>query len=377
MPQTRSYRFILAAALAATVFIGLPRSASGQEMSQDQQVQEDGPGRLGERGKRDFGHFQGPVPPLEVLDDGLSLGDIEPGSEHIRTVKLCNRGLKPLIIERTTADCACTAMEPETREIPAGGCIDFTVRYKANQNVAPFHKQVRIFCEGFPNPFLAHVTGEVTYAVKMNKNGLRGIQQRSGMITLDSIDGAPFSVLAMNGEAPVFVSFDPEVDEPRSSYVVKYNWSAIPAEKLSRWMIIETDHPDAPMMDLRVIIPELLNEREPLINPQHKLRPIEDRVLIPDLRVGESREISVTIKGVGRGTADAVAFKTRDGRLDVQLVDHDDQPRSGTMVYRLNVTPRADASGFEHSVLEVTLGDETSGLDLFARVIGSSAVSSN
>ncbi len=343
-----------------------------QELTQGAQDQ---PTRLIDR-KRDFGRFQGPVPPLEIKDNGLFLGDIAPSSDHVRTVELCNRSLKPITILRTTTECSCTVMELETKVIPPGECIPFTVTYQANQNIAPFRREVRVFCQGYSKPFTAYVTGEVTYAVKINKNGLRGINQKLGLITLDSINGEPFSVLATNGEHPSFLGFDPDNDKPRNSYVLQYDWSKKKVTDLPRWMIIETDHADARMMDLRVIIHDVVQHNS-LMDPTLKFRPIEDRILIPELRIGESEEISITVKGVGRGTADSVSFKAEGDGLDLEFVDRDDAPRSGSLVYRLKVTPHPGSEGFQHSIIRVTMNGETNGLDLFARVLPSEQTASN
>ena len=366
------YRF---PSIVAAVCLALSLGFAAPAWSQADEQTVDKPDKSGQRlndanKKGEFKRFAGSAaaPPLRVDTDALALGYVRPQQTVTRTILLHNMGEERIEITRTTASCACTALKPEEKFIEPGGSVEFTVQYDASQNIGPINKDVRVFCDGFSRPFTTKVTGEVTYGVQLNKNGLRGILQRAGLITLDSIDGEPFNVISINGDTPDFAGFDPAEDEPRNSYIIQYNWVDRAVEDLPRWVVVETDHPEGRMMDLRVIIPDVQTNNI-LVRSSHKFRPMEDRILIPELATGQPETFTLELKGIGKASADTVVFSTDSEDVSVELVGREADPKGNTITYTLRASAAPTASGFVSAVIDVTAGDRTTAFDFFTRVV--------
>jgi hypothetical protein len=97
------------------------------------------------------------------------------------------------------------------------------------------------------------VTAEVALAVRAVPPALAaykvGLQ---GEIEVQSLDGKPFRVLGAGGREPQFVGFDPRTDSPRPRYRLRWDLSGYTAGTMPWWWVVETDRPEAPLVDLRV-----------------------------------------------------------------------------------------------------------------------------
>src|SRR5207247_3577088 len=87
-----------------------------------------------------------------------------------------------------------------------------------------------------------------------------GLLPLNGVLTIISGDHQPFHILAVQGDPPPFLDFDPIKDSPRDHYQLKWDLSKYDPKTcadaqgrlMPGWIAIETDHHDCPVMDVEV-----------------------------------------------------------------------------------------------------------------------------
>ncbi|MHC5004527.1 MAG: hypothetical protein ACYTJ0_15545, partial [Planctomycetota bacterium] len=176
----------------------------------------------------------------------------------------------------------------------------------------------------------------------------------SGIITVEALDERPFRVLSVLGQAPVFVEYDP-ADEPRTSYTVRYDLTEYDeqtcqnanGELMPAIVAIETDHPDAPLLDLiarhRCTVPGMPRGRSWYI--------VQPNVNLGAVLPGEPLEIEVEIKWLpkqtNRSATIVLATSEAPDMLEARLLEA--VPTANGFICRLEVTPRTDVRGLAYA----------------------------
>ena len=138
--------------------------------------------------------------------------------------------------------------------IPPDEDIEFIAVLAAPVTPGKKNAKVQITFVGNLQPLLLEIEGDITMAIKADPpyvGGARG-DENQGVVSVASVDGKPFTILSSGGRPPSFLGFNPEVDAPRSEYTLRWNLGQI--EDLPRhvWWAVFTDHPDCPVLPLRI-----------------------------------------------------------------------------------------------------------------------------
>lgn len=294
-------------------------------------------------------------PPVQFEPASLDLGVLKPSANAAGTVMIHNISGKWLTIKATRASCTCTAVNLAKTEIAPGQAIPLDVSYHAASTMGAKAASVRILFEGY-DVIEVPITATVSLPVRsepMHIDALKkkdGTQALSGQFTVFSMDQKPFHVLAVNGRAPDFVNFDATTDSPRDSYILKWDLTAYDAttcknaagERMPGWIVVETDHPDAPIFDL-----EIRNEcnRRESATQMDTWSLADKRVLAGAVRAGEPTEIEVMLRWLpGRkheGKPSAVVSESPNFTVQLGEVTEIEE---GLMV-KLKVTPSKGAKG--------------------------------
>ena len=197
---------------------------------------------------------------LRVEPGGFDFGIIEPNSVQEVKAVLYNTGTEPITFAKVSPSCACTTTQDLTKEtISAGESITFDAKFKAPTKPGLKEAYIQIvFNQGSTQGHVRiNLQGLVTMPVRAEPpfvDALKGVQV--GQAVIESIDGKPFNIITSGGKEPVFADgFNPKKNSPRNSYTIKWN---VPSRDISncagmrRWWIIETDHPDCPILPMRV-----------------------------------------------------------------------------------------------------------------------------
>lgn len=184
----------------------------------------------------------------------LDLGFMRPNQNAVGTVTLRNTGTVPAKVIAVTPSCKCTTTSNVAgMEIAPGATLSFDATLEGAPVPGVRTSNIRIAIEGMQSPIEVKVKGEVSQPVRAVPAYLNcvGGKNLSGRMVVESIDKRPFTILSANGSAPSIGGWDPAKDSPRSTYLLSYDLGDGSGDLPPFW-IVETDHPDAPLVDLKV-----------------------------------------------------------------------------------------------------------------------------
>lgn len=307
-------------------------------------------------------------PPLATDPGTINLGFMEPETSMTGKSKLTNTGDTDMKLLRATTSCSCTVATDVTNKVlKPGESIEIEATLKGGKFPGPQQKAVRVFVDGYAVPVQIWVTGEVAYGVKSTPVYVDAFQTRTGEVAFESTDGKAFKIVSVNSDTPPYVGFDPEKDEARNKYTLKYDFQGIEDPKLPRWWLVETDHPKAAVIDLRVINPALIPQQD----PKAPWNLMEDRSLVGALKVGESKEVHITLRPVSPPAADAAAptFTVGNEAIKVEYVSAENGAEGYVIKAKVTaVKPLSGGTLLNERVKISWLGHEGQ-YDLFGRVL--------
>jgi hypothetical protein len=316
-------------------------------------------------------------PPVELEPATLDFGVLGPGETARGTSRIWNVGSSPLTIIKSITSCGCTAAENlDGRVIPPGGHTEFTTDMTMKSGLGEKMEKISIIFEGYTRTFVVqYFTAEVSLPIRLVPPHLPAsrrdpdggwINTSSGEIQVESTDGKPFRILRVQGEAPEYVGFDPATDEPRSEYTLRWNLQRF-GDRIPWFWVVETDRPDAPLVDARVQHVSTLVPRV----PDRHWQPKDLRILVGIVRAGEPFEISTGIEcdpGTFPDPASA-AVTTASPHLQAELLET--QRDGQELDYRIRITPAADVPpGLLYEVIELYAGGYGVPLRIIGRIEG-------
>ncbi len=296
------------------------------------------------------------APPVLVEPAIIQMGLLKPGESASGTTQLRNIGDEPLQIVASRASCRCTSVNLALTWIQPGESVPLTARYDASSSLGQKTESVRVRFAGYSELLEVPVQAEVAMAVRAVPSYLRAVEALIGTITIESVDGRPFSILAMHGEPPQFVGFIAAVDPPRNLYEVKWdltrysgtNCVDAAGNPMPWWWVVETDHPDCPVFDLQVRH-QCTVPRRPVGGRKWVLS--QRRIALGEIKAGESSEFTVALKWLPNARRDATIrdVVSESEHLGVQLLDvtrkHD------LIECRVRVTVSAEHRGMLYGML--------------------------
>jgi hypothetical protein len=187
----------------------------------------------------------------------------------------------------------------------------------------------------------------------------------SGEIALESRDGRPFRVLAAHGRPPQFVDFDPATDTPRARYTLRWDITAEHNAGTVPWFwVFETDHPEAPLVDVRVQHDSTRPDgiREPWV-------PKDQRLLLDHLRHGESVEAEAKLEYSAnrRPEPASVRISGENSQFWAELISA--VPDGQFLKLKLRVTPKPGARGLLYGTIQVTASGRTAPLRIIGTIV--------
>jgi hypothetical protein len=291
--------------------------------------------------------------PISAEPPNIDFGVVRPGQEVNATIKLINPLDRPITITKATPSCQCTGVDIEGKQIPAKGHLEFPISIKMSS--APMKKiaTLTILLEELKQVVVIKLESEIALAIR-SKPPFIDVQQKlnmpsSGEVTITAADGKPFSVIAVHGKSPLFRGFDPSKDEPRVTYTLAYDLSAeLAGAKVPPYFLIETDHPECPIVDIRV---------------RHETTQIKPRLHVNGYRSscgriapGSSGEFELEIEKMGSQRITGVRSLWPDAKVELieQIAD-----KHGNVTIRVKVTPPADFRGMLFFPVELSAGAVT------------------
>lgn len=305
------------------------------------------------------------APPFEQVTPVLDFGYCKPLSFQQGIVTLVNMGDKTLKIHMTKGECACTVATANKDHVEPGESVDLLIGLEVPPELGPVNKQVIVEVDGYKFPFLTSIYAESGLPVRVNGGGRASIVvDRVGKMTLDSIEGRPFTVIAINGRPPIFTDFDPAHDRPRAQYVVGYDFSDLAPVDLPRRVMVETDHPGARMIDVQAMI-----AGAPKLSLPHKWRPVRDHIVMGSIPMDKPSQTIMVMTGRPLVPGEKFTCRSRSLNARVDIVGAYPPKEGGGIQIDLKITPRGGFEGFLHAIVDITLENDQTSLEIFARVM--------
>jgi hypothetical protein len=198
-------------------------------------------------GQPQFQEANGPImadPP--VADFGI----VAPGTTVAKTIRLVNPLDRPVVIRLARPSCTCTTVDMTGKTIPARGFLEMPMSMKTPLSVGKKTAQVNMVFEGLNQLLAVRLEAETAYAVRANPPYVDALapERMKGFFEVLSTDGKPFTVRTVAGAPARTVDGTPQ--KPAARQVLAYDFTgggAVPP-----FLVVETDHPDCPVLDLRV-----------------------------------------------------------------------------------------------------------------------------
>ena len=237
-------------------------------------------------------------PPIRLNPAQIDLGRMGPNQVRSGTTKLINTSNQELRVINTRSSCTCTAVEMPNQVIPPNGSVDVGAQYTSSSLFGNKSTSITVLFADY-DPITVNVVAEVALAVYATPGYVQAAgAQKSGTYVLQSVDDQAFEVLAIDGRDPQFVNHNPDTDEPKSQYTIKWDVSDVDPRSceysdghpLRAWWVVETTHPDCPVMDIHVR--HQCTKRDRPSRAQGWM-PAERRKLIGEVMAGETREIEI------------------------------------------------------------------------------------
>jgi hypothetical protein len=194
-----------------------------------------------------------PVPgPIVADPPHVDFGVVAPGTVVSANIKLFNPLDTPVTIKAAKPTCTCTTVDMAGKVIPPKGSIDMPMSMKTSNSVGERAAELIVVFEGMPQQMVLRLDAETAYAVRANPAYVDALapERMKGAVELLAVDGKPFKVLTVDGKPAATADGSPMTAATRQ--VVRYDFTTEPAKPVPPFLIVATDHPDCPVMDLRV-----------------------------------------------------------------------------------------------------------------------------
>ncbi|MCI0632266.1 MAG: DUF1573 domain-containing protein [Phycisphaerales bacterium] len=319
--------------------------------------------------------------PLVAEPDVIDLGLMPPNTTREGSAIVRNPTNETIKIRDVRSSCKCTTTEPYLNHVlPPGATIPVKVVFEGNDVIGQKNQRLFVSAEGYA-PLVIPVKAEIVLPIRVTPGWVKFYSEEgqlpTGIITLEALDGRPFQVLSSGGRAPVFADDYKAGDPPRAKYQLRYDVAEYvtpnPADsRMPWWWVVETDHPGAPLLDVRVrSMQTAVAHRKEFWPPGTKEHP-RRWTIEPNLRnvvgvfePGRSKELLVKLEKADGIELISVKPVTTDLIADAAIVGTVEA--DGEKFYKVRVTPKEDVRGVFQGLILFTASDN---LQLGQWVIG-------
>lgn len=285
--------------------------------------------------------------PIEFEPRLVDLGYMLPNETKDVTFQIRNLSDEPVKITLVKPSCACTTLDDLAGTvIPPRGAVSLTAQLKAYSKPSPISSSITFLFEGYAESSEVTLSAQVARAIKTVPqifNCVKGVM--SGQVVVQSVDGQPFTIFAANRQPPQFIGFDPEIDELRNSYVLAWDVSQYTEETLPGWWVIETDHPDCPVVD--VSVRHQWNPMERVPGRVWQLR--TQHIVVNSIESGESAEFTLDVVKLGRDEIYSVHSLSKEFNARLVSLEHNGDDAQATV----RITPVPGHQGLLYGEIEL------------------------
>lgn len=299
---------------------------------------------------------QAPSGPILADPPGVNFGVVRPETKVEASIKLLNPLDHEVRIAKAVPSCQCTTVDMVGKVIPARGSIEMPMAMKTAKSVGKRSATVSLAFEGLQQLLVVMIECETALPIRATPPFIDALaaERMKGSFEVAAQDGLPFRILSVDGKPPVFADGSAGTD-PRASQRLAYDFTA-PGFTVPKYVLVETDRADCPIVDLRV------RHASTHIKPPFKIA--EFRSSAGRIAPGGSGSFEVEIKELGTQRVTSVRSLSPDAavRLENQKAD------GLSVLVTVAVTPRAGFTGLLAFPVEITVGSRRHEQLVFASV---------
>jgi hypothetical protein len=218
--------------------------------------------------------------------------------------------------------------------IPAKGSIEMPMSMKTAHSPGKKAAQVNLVFEGINQLLAVRLEAETAYAVRANPVYIDALapERMTGFFELLSGDGRPFVVKSVDGK-PAQTADGAEM-KPATRQVVKYDLTKPGLHpSVPPFLIVETDHPKCPVIDLRVR--HSSTRITPLLNIA------EFRSSVGVIRNGTAFDFEIEVKNAGQ----VRVARAVPGRKEATAVIVEQRPEGESLMVKIRMIAEGMPSG--------------------------------
>lgn len=305
---------------------------------------------------------------IKIEPEVVNAGYLRPGQKVYREVELTNTGTEPIQFARVSSTCTCVQGELLDDLTGPGESAKLRIMIEG-RDIGPINQVLTVWFIGARQPLRINVTAEVTQPIKAEpffinmavppQNGDGPGIPTKGEIVLKSVDERPFRVVSAGGKKPVLGAGDENT--PALKHTVTWDFTGVPDNEIQPWWLIETDHPDARLIEIRVLHPKIIEE---LVKNQGPWTLAPDRIIVPDLAPSTSEEHTVRLLKTKGQEIESVTIDSP--MLKAELIDQ--SAMAGGIEATIRITAMPDASGLIRSKLTVKADGVAQSSYLYVRI---------
>ncbi|MAB28862.1 MAG: hypothetical protein CMJ53_06255 [Planctomycetaceae bacterium] len=278
------------------------------------------------------------LPPIRITPGVLNWGDVLPGATSDGSVALTNLGTAPLKILTVQPGCKCTTTNGlDGVVIGPGESRDLVASLDAQSSPGTRNVQIKVLVAGYSKPLEINGTAIITHPVRVRPTYINAVDETksTGTLMLSSGDQIPFEVLSVDGKPPRFLR--KEMAQKRStSHMLSYdiNDHLEPDGRYRRWVVVETDHPTSPLVEV------LLRHRNTSLDVNPGFKHSAYHFNLGRLQPGTSTELThVSREGTSTGPIGMIIAE-QDG-VDIEILSQevDEESDDLSTKFRVNISP--------------------------------------
>ena len=304
------------------------------------------------------------LPPIVFDPPVMDVGMVGPNEIRRIEVAVRNPTDRPLRVVASRASCTCTSVNLANQVIPAGESIPLVADFDSGGRLGLKNAAVRVLIEGYEEVAEIKLLATVTLPVRAEPAFLKANRLKAGVDTtiarptvgdfesvthgeyaVYSLDGRPFTILAVDGRPPTYLDYNPAIEGPRNRYRLSWDLSEYNpqtclnavGERMPSWWVIETDHPECPVFDMQV---RHNTCTRPVLRVAGQDWFFADRRILMGLHEpGESVEIETTIKWFRNAERNDqfVTVRSESPQFTAELVSI--TPKGDDFVCKMKITP--------------------------------------
>lgn len=273
----------------------------------------------------------------------MNLGKMFPLELVSSKFSIRNVGNKAITIKAVRPSCGCTKLDDYSGlVIGPGEALELEARIKSRTVPSQFTSAISFLFEEHIGQSTINMFGEITRPIRtapqtfnLVERPITGKRIQSGLVVVEAIDGRPFNILSANGVDPIYLDYDPDLDEVKSSYTLEWDVSHYNDTTRPGWWVIETDHPNCAIVEVRLrhesTMPDPPGARRWRVRTLH--------IVVGGIKPGESAVFEVDVVNPLREKIDV---RSLSRNFNAKLVSFDlvgEIPPDSTIRVRITPTP--------------------------------------